>query len=49
MKLSKRQFALCLTSAALLMAGGAHAQNALDDVMKAKKIKQDELGTELIG
>ena len=38
MKLSKRQFALCLTSAALLMAGGAHAQNALDDVMKAKKI-----------
>lgn len=38
MTLSKRQFALCLTSAALLLAGGAHAQTALDDVMKAKKI-----------
>ena len=38
MTLSKRQFALCLTSAALLLAGGAHAQTALDDVIKAKKI-----------
>ena len=38
MTLSKRQFALCLTSAALLLAGAAHAQTALDDVIKAKKI-----------
>ena len=38
MKMSKRHFALCLTSTALLLAGGAHAQTALDDVIKAKKI-----------
>ncbi len=36
--LSKRLFTLCLVSAGLLASVGAHAQNALDDVMKTKKI-----------
>jgi polar amino acid transport system substrate-binding protein len=37
---SKRQFTLGLTvAAALLATGGAHAQTALDDVMKSKTIK----------
>jgi polar amino acid transport system substrate-binding protein len=35
---SKRQFALGLALAAVLAATGAHAQTALDDVMKNKKI-----------
>ena len=38
MKPSKRQFALGLALAAVLAATGAHAQTALDDVMKNKKI-----------
>jgi polar amino acid transport system substrate-binding protein len=38
--LSKRHFALALASVAMLAAaGGAHAQNALDNVLKAKTIK----------
>lgn len=39
MKFSKRQFALCLASAALLASGGAHAQSALDNIMKSKTLK----------
>jgi polar amino acid transport system substrate-binding protein len=38
MKSTKRTFALGLAAAALLGATGAHAQTALDDVLKAKKI-----------
>jgi polar amino acid transport system substrate-binding protein len=39
MTLTKRHFALSLAaSAALLAFGSAHAQSALDDIMKAKKI-----------
>jgi polar amino acid transport system substrate-binding protein len=38
MTLSKRHFTLGLAAAALLAAGAAHAQTALDDVLKAKKI-----------
>ena len=38
MKRSKRQFTLAIAATLLLAAGGAHAQSALDDVMKAKKI-----------
>jgi polar amino acid transport system substrate-binding protein len=39
MKFSKRQFALAIASVALLAAGGAQAQSALDNVLKAKIIK----------
>jgi polar amino acid transport system substrate-binding protein len=39
MKFSKRQFALAIASVALLGAGGAQAQSALDNVLKAKIIK----------
>ena len=39
MKISKRHFALCLASAALLAAGGAQAQSALDNVLKTKTIR----------
>ena len=39
MKPSKRQFTLGLAAATLLLAGGAQAQTALDDVLKAKEIK----------
>ncbi|WP_137895023.1 transporter substrate-binding domain-containing protein [Ramlibacter sp. 2FC] len=35
---SKRHFVLGLAAAALLAAGGAQAQTALDDILKAKKI-----------
>lgn len=38
MNLSKRILTLGLATAALLVATGVHAQTALDDVMKAKKI-----------
>jgi polar amino acid transport system substrate-binding protein len=38
MKSGKRLFSLGLAAAALLAATGAHAQSALDEVMKAKKI-----------
>ncbi|APW37852.1 amino acid ABC transporter substrate-binding protein [Rhodoferax koreense] len=37
--ISKRHFALCLASAALLAAGGAQAQSALDNVLKTKTIR----------
>jgi len=36
---SKRGFVLVLASAALLAAGGAHAQAALDNILKAKVVK----------
>lgn len=36
---SKRHFTLAIAAAALLAAGGAHAQNALDNVMKTKTLK----------
>jgi polar amino acid transport system substrate-binding protein len=36
---SKRVFSLALATAAVLGAGGVHAQTALDDIMKAKEIK----------
>jgi polar amino acid transport system substrate-binding protein len=36
---SKRRFTLGLATAALLAAGGAQAQTALDDILKAKEIK----------
>jgi len=39
MKISKRQFALALASAALFATGGAHAQSALDNVLKSKTLK----------
>lgn len=39
MKSSKRVFSFALAAAAVLAASGAHAQNALDDIMKAKEIK----------
>ena len=39
MKSSKRVFSFALAAAAVLVASGAHAQNALDDIMKAKEIK----------
>nr|WP_239467223.1 transporter substrate-binding domain-containing protein [Rhodoferax koreense] len=39
MNISKRHFALCLASAALLAAGGAQAQSALDNVLKTKTIR----------
>jgi len=39
MKPSKRVFSFALAAAAVLVASGAHAQNALDDIMKAKEIK----------
>jgi polar amino acid transport system substrate-binding protein len=39
MKPSKRVFSFALAAAAVLAASGAHAQNALDDIMKAKEIK----------
>jgi polar amino acid transport system substrate-binding protein len=39
MSLNKRQFALGLVALALAVSGGAHAQNALDDIVKAKEIK----------
>ena len=39
MKISKRLFALGLTAAAILSATGAHAQAALDNIMKSKTIK----------
>ncbi|MDM0104173.1 transporter substrate-binding domain-containing protein [Variovorax sp. J22R24] len=39
MKYSKRQFASILAAAALFSVGAAHAQNALDNVLKAKTIK----------
>ena len=40
MKFSKRQFALCLASAALLTTGAAaHAQAALDNILKSKTLK----------
>jgi polar amino acid transport system substrate-binding protein len=40
MNFSKRHLSLALVSVAMLAAaGGAHAQNALDDVLKAKTIK----------
>ncbi|MEO6016164.1 MAG: amino acid ABC transporter substrate-binding protein, partial [Polaromonas sp.] len=38
MNASKRVFSLALAAAAMLGASGVHAQTALDDVMKAKKI-----------
>jgi polar amino acid transport system substrate-binding protein len=39
MKSSKRVFSFALAAAAVLAASGAHAQTALDDIMKAKEIK----------
>lgn len=39
MKISKRQFALTLASAALLATGAAQAQSALDNVLKSKTLK----------
>ncbi len=36
---SKRHFTLAVAAAALLAAGGTHAQNALDNVMKSKTLK----------
>jgi len=39
MKYSKRQFASILAAAALFSVNAAHAQNALDNVLKAKTIK----------
>ena len=36
---SKRHFALAIAATALLAAGGAHAQAALDNIMKSKTIK----------
>ena len=39
MKSSKRVFSFALAAAAVLAATGAHAQTALDDIMKAKEIK----------
>ena len=36
---SKRHFTLAIAAAALLAAGGAHAQAALDNIMKSKTIK----------
>ena len=36
---SKRHFTLAVAAAALLVAGGAHAQAALDNIMKSKTIK----------
>ena len=39
MSLSKRQFTLGLAALTLAAAGGAHAQSALDDILKAKEIK----------
>ncbi len=39
MTLNKRQFALGLAALALAASGGVHAQNALDDIVKAKEIK----------
>ena len=38
MKLSKRHFTLGLAAAALLATSTVHAQSALDDILKAKKI-----------
>lgn len=37
--LNKRAFSLAITAGALLAAAGAHAQTALDDIMKAKVLK----------
>ena len=37
--LNKRTFALALAASALLAATGAHAQTALDDIMKSKVLK----------
>ena len=37
--LNKRTFALALATGALLAASGAHAQTALDDIMKSKVLK----------
>ncbi len=39
MSLSKRQFTLGLAALTLATAGAAHAQSALDDILKAKEIK----------
>ena len=39
MKVSKRHFALAIASAALLAAGAAQAQSALDNVLKSKTLK----------
>lgn len=39
MKISKRRFALVIASAALLAAGAAQAQSALDNVLKSKTLK----------
>src|SRR6186713_2132107 len=39
MKSSKRVFSFALAAAAVLAVSGAHAQTALDDIMKAKEIK----------
>lgn len=39
MKSSKRVFSFALAAAAVLAVTGAHAQTALDDIMKAKEIK----------
>lgn len=39
MKPGKRQFTLALAAAAVLAATGAHAQTALDNILKAKEIK----------
>jgi len=39
MKYSKRQFAAILAAAALFATGAAHAQGALDNILKAKVIK----------
>ena len=36
---SKRHFTLAVAAAALLAAGGAHAQTALDNIMKSKTLK----------
>ncbi len=38
-KISKRHFALCLATAALLAPGGAQAQNALHNVIKIKTLR----------
>jgi len=38
-RLNKRYFTLALAASALLAATGAHAQNALDDIMKDKVLK----------
>ena len=39
MTLNKRQFALGLAALTLAAAGTAHAQSALDDIVKAREIK----------